>query len=170
MPTRNRIAHDGEDRPALALAADHAAEHVGECRADREDRPHLEQVGQRARVLERMRRVGVEEAAAVGAELLDGVLRGDRPLRDDLLGAFQRRRLGVGVEVLRHAADDQHQRDDDRERQQDVEHAAGQIDPEVADRLRAERRAKPRISAMASAMPVAADTKFCTVRPAICVR
>ena len=34
----------------------------------------------------------------------------------------------------------------------------------------AERRAKPRISATASAMPVAAETKLCTVSPAICVR
>ena len=33
-----------------------------------------------------------------------------------------------------------------------------------------ERRAKPRISATASAMPVAADTKLCTVSPAIWVR
>ena len=32
------------------------------------------------------------------------------------------------------------------------------------------RRAKPRISATSTAMPVAADTKFCTVRPSICVR
>ncbi len=34
----------------------------------------------------------------------------------------------------------------------------------------AECRAKPRISAMANAIPVAADTKFCTVRPAIWTR
>ena len=32
------------------------------------------------------------------------------------------------------------------------------------------RRARPRISATATAMPTAADTKFCTVRPAIWVR
>ena len=36
--------------------------------------------------------------------------------------------------------------------------------------LRAEARAKPRITATATAMPVAAETKFCTVRPAIWVR
>ena len=34
----------------------------------------------------------------------------------------------------------------------------------------AERRAKPRTSATASAMPVAAETKLCTVSPAIWVR
>ncbi len=32
------------------------------------------------------------------------------------------------------------------------------------------RRVKPRISATSTAMPVAADTKFWTVRPSICVR
>jgi len=31
-------------------------------------------------------------------------------------------------------------------------------------------RAKPRISATATAMPVPADRKFCTVRPSIWVR
>ena len=36
--------------------------------------------------------------------------------------------------------------------------------------LRAEARAKPRITATATAMPVAAETKFCTVSPAIWVR
>ena len=30
-------------------------------------------------------------------------------------------------------------------------------------------RAKPRTTATATAMPTAADTKFCTARPAICV-
>ncbi|EXI73855.1 MAG: hypothetical protein AW07_01991 [Candidatus Accumulibacter sp. SK-11] len=34
----------------------------------------------------------------------------------------------------------------------------------------AECRAKPRMSAMATAMPVAAETKFCTVRPSIWIR
>ena len=32
------------------------------------------------------------------------------------------------------------------------------------------RRISPRISATATAIPTAAETKFCTVRPAICVR
>ncbi len=31
-------------------------------------------------------------------------------------------------------------------------------------------RAKPRTSATATAMPTAADTKFCTASPAICTR
>ena len=127
-------AHDGEDRPALALVADHAAEHIGERGADREDRDHLQEVRQRRRVLERMRGIGVEEAAAIGAEHLDRDLRGDRADRDGLLGAFERRRIDIGAERLRHALPDQEQRDDDADRQQDVERAAGDIDPEIADR------------------------------------
>ena len=139
-------AHHGKDRPALALVADHAAEHVGERRADREDRDHLHEVRQRGRVLERMRGVGVEEAAAIGAEHLDRDLRGDRADRDGLLGAFERGRIDIGAERLRHALPDQEQRVDDADRQQDVERAAGDIDPEIADRL-ASRRARSRGSA-----------------------
>ena len=89
--------HDREDRPALALIADHAAEDIGQRRADREDQDHLNQIGQRVRVFEGMRRIGVEEAAAIGAHHLDDFLRGDRALRDDLLGAFQRRHRRIGV-------------------------------------------------------------------------
>src|SRR6185437_2950697 len=65
-------AHDGEDRPALALVADHPTEHVGHGRADREDQDHLQKIRQRCRVLEGMRGVGIEEAATIGAEHLDG--------------------------------------------------------------------------------------------------
>ncbi len=36
--------------------------------------------------------------------------------------------------------------------------------------LFADARAKPRMTATATAMPVAAETKFCTVSPVICVR
>src|SRR5215469_3085706 len=48
----------------------HAAEAVGERGGDREDQPGREEVGERRRVLEGMGGVGIEEAAAVGAELL----------------------------------------------------------------------------------------------------
>ena len=102
-------AHHRQDRPALALVADHAAEHVGERRADREDQHHLHEVGERVGILERMRGIGVEEAAAVGAQHLDDFLRGDRTLGDHLPGAFQRRRLGIGAEILRHALPDEEQ-------------------------------------------------------------
>ena len=92
-------AHGGEDGPALTLIADHAAEHIGERGADGEDRHDLEQIGERRRILERVRRVGVEEAAAIGAEHLDGNLRRDRSDGDGLLGAFQRRRVDIGAQA-----------------------------------------------------------------------
>jgi hypothetical protein len=41
-------------------------------------------------VLERMRRIGVQEAATVCVQHLDGDLRGDGAERDGLLGAFGR--------------------------------------------------------------------------------
>ena len=70
--------HGREQRPALAAVADHRAEGVAERRGDQQDRQHLEEVRERRRVLERVGRVDVEEAAAVGAELLDRDLRGGR--------------------------------------------------------------------------------------------
>ena len=82
-----------------------------------------------------MRGIGVEEAAAIGAEHLDRDLRGDRPDRDGLLGAFERRRLDIGAERLRHALPHQEQRVRHADRQQHIERAAGDIDPEIADGL-----------------------------------
>jgi len=159
--------HGGEHRPALPLVADHAAEHRGQAGAEDKDGDHLDQVGERRRVLERVRRVGVEEAAAVGAQHLDCLLRGDRAEREGLLGAFQRGRIDIGTQRLRHALPDVDQGDDDRHRQQHVESDADQIGPVVADgagRTPGEARTK----AMAMAMPAAAEAKFCTVSPAIC--
>jgi hypothetical protein len=65
--------------------------------------------------------------------ILIATLRGDRPDRDGLLGAFQRRRVDIGAERLRHALPDQEQRVGDADRDEDVERAAGDIDPEIAD-------------------------------------
>ena len=67
-------------------------------------------------------------------------------------------------------AGDEHDRADDRDRQQDPQTDPDQVDPEVAQLRRSSRRAKPRTSATATAMPTAAETKFCTARPAICTR
>src|ERR1019366_7905742 len=53
-----------------------------------------------------MRGIGIEEAAAIGAEHLDRHLRGNRPDRDGLLGAFQRGGVDIGAERLRHALPD----------------------------------------------------------------
>ena len=133
-------AHHRENGPALALVADHPTEHVGQRRADREDRNDLHEVGKCRRVLEGMRSIGVEETAAVGAEHLDGDLRGNGPHRDRLFAAFKRGGFDIGPERLGHALPNQEKRIDDADRQQDVERATGDIDPEIADR--AHRRAR----------------------------
>ena len=96
-------------------------------------------------ILKRMRGVDVEEPAAVGAELLDDDLRRGRPNGDMLLRhglsvrircrLKQRNRL-VRPKRLHDALRHQQQGPNQRQRQQDVERAAGQIDPEIADRLR----------------------------------
>ncbi len=74
--------HDREHRVALALVLDHPAERERERERDDEDRVELEEVAQLRGVLERVGGVHVEEAAAVGAELLDRDLARDRPARD----------------------------------------------------------------------------------------
>lgn len=101
-------------------------------RRDQDDRGHFEQVAPGARVLERMGRVDAEEAAAIGAQLLDGDLAGRRAERDGLLGALQGGGMDIVEEGLRHALPDQQQRQQQAQRQQHVEGAAGQVDPEVA--------------------------------------
>ena len=117
--------HGREDRVALLVAADHPAEGARQRERDREHEHDLEEVRPGRRVLERMRGVRVEESAAVRAELLDRLLRGDRAAGQVLRVAGERRDLGEAVEVLHDAADDQHDRADDRERQQQPERCRG---------------------------------------------
>ncbi|MCY1404288.1 hypothetical protein D9M71_194940 [compost metagenome] len=105
-------------------------------RRDQDDRHQLEQVAPGRRVLERVRRIHAEEAAAVGAKLLDGDLAGCRAERDALPGALQGGGVGVVEIGLRHALPDQQQRQQQAQRQQSVEGRTGQVDPEVAEILR----------------------------------
>ena len=104
------------DRAALPLVADHPAEGAGQGERDDQEQEDLEEVGERVGVLERVRGVGVEEAAAVGAELLDRLLAGDRAARDrPAVAAASTVVTSVGaVEVLDHAAGDEHDRRDER--------------------------------------------------------
>ena len=74
--------------------------------------------------------------------------------------------LRVG-EVLDGTEGDEHDRGDDRDRQQHADDGADQVGPEVADPAVLAERARPRAKAAATAMPTAAETKFCTVRPDI---
>ena len=143
----------------MTLVTDHAAEHIGERGAKGEDRDGLEEVRKCGRVFEGVSGVGIEEAAAVGAKHLDGDLRGHRANGDGLLSAFQRRSIDVSAQGLRHSLPDEEQGKWNADGQEDVERAAGDIDPEIADGL-GHARARPRISTTASTMPVAAETKF----------
>ena len=59
-------------------------------------------------------------------------LRGHRAHGNGLLGAFQRGPFDIVAERLRHALPDQEQRVDDADRRQDVERAAGHIDPKFS--------------------------------------
>ncbi len=130
---RQHDDHDCEQRPALSRVAGHSAECVGQGERDDQDEQHLEPVREPRRVLEWLGRVGVEEAAAVGAQFLDGFLRGDGTERDRLHGPLE----GVNGEGTRegldHALGNEYERRNEGDRQQDVEGAAGHVDPEVAD-------------------------------------
>ena len=80
--------------------------------------PQISRGSSRRWGLERMRRIGVHESAAVGAELLDDLLARHRPDRDGLLGALQRRHVDRAGQRLRHAERDEDDGEDDRDRQQ----------------------------------------------------
>ena len=128
--------HRGHEREALAAVAYQDAERVGESERNQQDRGDLQKVGERRGILEGMRGIGIEKAAAVGAELLDGFLRGDGPhgqnlgLSRDGLGdrvalviqerfalavcfriiegqLLDRGRVAIGMNVLDHALTDE---------------------------------------------------------------
>ena len=122
------------------------------------------------RVFVRMRGIGVEEAAAVGAEHLDRHLRGHRPVRDGLrcrlpASSPRHRRRGSAARPARPATARGRRRSAAARRSVQRVRSTQKL-PIVA----CWTRAKPRISATARAMPVAAETKFCTVSPAIWVK
>ena len=82
-----------------------------------------------------MRGIGIKEPAAIGAQHLDRDLRRYRPDSDGLLGTFERRRLDIGPERLRHALPDEKERRQDADGHEHVKRAARDIYPEVADGL-----------------------------------
>src|ERR1039457_233997 len=60
--------HDGKKGPALPAIVHRLPERVSEGRRNGQDQEHLQQVRDRRSILKRVRRVGVEEAAAIRAE------------------------------------------------------------------------------------------------------
>lgn len=142
--------HGGPDGPAVTRRAGHAAERVGEAAGDGKDQNHFQKICEWSGVLKRVRTVGVEEAAAVGAEHFYSFLRGDGADRDALLGhclsggfAVRALRLHclwldelggrVWLQILDDALRDEDERDDEADREQNPQERAGQVDPEISD-------------------------------------
>ena len=162
--------HRRPERPALPGVADHLAEGVDEPGRNGEDGQHLEEVGQRVRVLVGMGRVGVEEAAAVGAELLDASWQATGPWAMVWVAPFERRRVtcrgsGSAARPARRAPARRRRRSAAGRRGCERTRSTQKLPMALA-----ERRARPRTRAMAMAMPVAAETKLWTASPAIWVR
>jgi hypothetical protein len=167
-------------------------------RGDQEDRQHLKEVAQRRRVFIRVGRVGIEEAAAVGAQHLDGLLRSDRAHGQGLLVGFgvfhdglplssfrawpsgavfghlvgrglQRGHLLVAVEVLDHALPHEEDREHQRQRQQQPGGDARHVHPEVADGPSPARQNRG-TARTPRRCRWRRRRKFCTDSTSICVR
>ncbi len=127
--------HHVVEKPSLSRLANHPAEGVGQCRGQEHDRQHFDEVGERRGVLIRMSPVGVKEAAAIGAEILDDLERSHGTLRYDLLSTLDGSGDRIVVEVHRNALPDEQQAADQCSRQQDPEQGACQINPKIAKRV-----------------------------------
>ncbi len=126
-----------------------------------------ENVRPECRVLERMRAVRTEEAAAVRAELFDGHEGRHRPARDDLFDAFQSGRVRRAASVIGIPPSTNSDA---------TTRAMGSSTRNVA-RCRSRKKlpislrpAKPRASAANAAMPVAAETNCSHIRAQSCER
>ena len=145
--------HRREERPALPLITHKPPEGIGERKGNGEERPHLEQVREAVRVLERMRRVRVVRAAAVRSELLDRLLARDRPTGDRSASCL--RRVVASVNPRRFwttpwLASTNATTSASGSRMRVVERVRStQKFPIVSER----RRVKPRMSATATAIP-----------------
>ena len=80
--------------------------------------------------------VGVERTAAVLADLLDRFLARDRTAGDRLGLTRDGRDRAIGVEVLDGALAHEHEGEHDRQREEEPEGGAREVDPEVADGAR----------------------------------
>ena len=69
----NRASITAEQAPGVLLVANQQAEHIDLRHRHDDDGQHFQEIGQRRRILKRMRAVDVVPAAAVGEELLDGL-------------------------------------------------------------------------------------------------
>ena len=76
-PRSENDHHYGEHGRALADVANHFSKYIRECDRNAQDERHRQEVREARRILERHGAIRVEESAAIRAELLDCLLRGD---------------------------------------------------------------------------------------------
>ena len=122
--------HSPKYGPSLPRVTDHAAEYKTQRRWNQKCRDHLREVAEWCGVLERVRRVGIEESPAVGAQHFDGFLRryrshgkhlirGTHGVRSKarMISRFDDIDLLVRREVLDNALSHQQRRQQQRQRQ-----------------------------------------------------
>ena len=127
--------HRREDDDGKLLPPGEVAEHDDHRHRNDGDRPGLDEVRERRRVLVRMRRVRAEVAAAVGAKLLDRHHARRDTSGDLLLRAFDRRRRRRRLERLRRPLPDHEDGHQQRQRQEEPDGRARQVNVEVAKLL-----------------------------------
>ena len=129
--------HRRENRPALPRVLYRFSKRVSQAGSQREDQHHLHQIRQRRGIFIRMRRVGIEKSAAVGAQHLDGFLRRQRSLLDHLCRALQRCCRHRALEVLDASpARRKTESPDTQIGSRIYKRAARHIHPEISDGLR----------------------------------
>ncbi len=125
--------HGREDHDRQPPARQHVTQHDHHGHRDDGDRPGLDEVRERRRVLVRVRRVRAEIAAAVRAQLLDGHdPRGDAP-GDGLLLPLDGRGLGGALERHRRALPHHQHRHQQRQRQEHANDRTREVHVEVAE-------------------------------------
>ncbi len=159
---REHQRHRRQQGPALAGVAHGQAKGVDQRGGNQQHRDHLQEIAQRVRILIGVGRVGAEKPPAIGAQLLDRLLRRHWPHGQNLLGDGHgllhrlpggiAHRLARGVQLGRHvgrglqrgdgrvgreglddALADQGHRQQHRQGQQGIDRDAIEIHPEVAD-------------------------------------
>ena len=104
--------HGAPNRPAMLPVPGHQPQVAGQAGWDEKNGQQLGEVGQRGGILVWVGGIGIEKAAAVGAQHLDRLLRGHRSLGQALgqLPAgrfFQAGNVRIGLEILDHALGDE---------------------------------------------------------------
>jgi hypothetical protein len=163
--------HGGEQRPTLALIADHAAEGVGERRAQQRHQQHRQQIGQPPGFSNGCADWALKNPPPSPLSSLIASCEATGPREIAWCSAPSSEMLAIGPgQLLRHALPGHEQCGQHADRQQHVKNRPRVVSTQKLPIVVAARRAKPRVSASAAAIPAAADRKLCTAIPAICAR